>query len=342
MKYELTKNAQSIVDFKNGTYKAFAAEATPEGMNEAFRAVFNEILPKPNAAGRYNRRELLKAIPECFAILDEVLDVTVKDAWSGGDAFYREFVDYRNVALGDKPQFIIEALNWIAVNEFSGNYWKTDRQKLTGKRAITVETKWFVTHVYDDFERFLVGAITIEQLINAMTTAWVRHGDTLVATVFNDAASSMPADFNIANTLTTAEMKELIQKVKVKAGVPAIRIMGTEAAIAQLNDLAEVKYSDAMMNEVYSTGRLGKWMGNTIVEIPQAFEVGTTDFIVADNVLLIVPEGEKFIKFVDEGETRSRELTEKDNDDQTLSWEVQRKLGCAAVFGSAFGKFTII
>jgi len=118
--------------------------------------------------------------------------------------------------------------------------------------------------------------------------------------------------------------------------------MGTEMAVAQLNELSEVKYSEKMMNEMHSTGRLAKWMGNTVVEIPQAFTPGIYDWAIDNDSLLIVPDNDKFIKFIDEGETRSQEKSEEDNHDQTLSWQVQRKMGAGAIFSSIFGKYVII
>ena len=338
MKYNVSKTAQMILDLKNGTIKAYSNES-PEKVNEALRAKFTEMLPTPNAMGKYNHRKLMNALPYVFEIMEEVLDVTINDAWKA-DPFYREFVDSRNLALGDKNDFIIEPNNWISVNEFAGNHWGTDREKLTGRKKISLDTKWFASHVYGDFERFRTGAITVEAMLNKMTEAFVRHVDTMIAYAFNDAATNLPAAFNVGASLATIELRELIQKVKV-ASRKNIRIMGTEIAIAQLDELSPIKYSETMMNEMYSTGRLGKWMGNTIVEVPQAFTPGTTDWVVDNDALLIIPENEKFIKFVDEGETRSRELTETDTEDQTLDWEVQRKMGCGAVFGSNFGKFTI-
>lgn len=339
MNYTISnKTAQSILDLRNGTYKAFSTD-TPEKFNEALRARFNELLPAPNAMGRYNRRQMLKALPQVFEIMEEVLNVTINDAWKT-DPFYREFVDSRNLALGDKNDFIVEPDNWVSVNEFAGNHWGSSREKLTGRKKITLDTKWFVSHVFDDFERFKTGAITMESLLAKVTEAFVRHVDTMIAVAFNDAADNLPAAFNFAGTLTTLDMRELLAKVKT-ASRKNVRIMGTEMAVSQLNELGEVKYSETMKNEVYSTGKLGKWFGNTVIEVPQAFSPGTTDWVVDNDSLLIVPESEKFIKFVDEGETRSRELTETDTDDQTLDWEVQRKMGCAAIFGSAFGKYEI-
>lgn len=113
-------------------------------------------------------------------------------------------------------------------------------------------------------------------------------------------------------------------------------------ATAHLNEAQEIQYSEQMKNEIHSTGRLGKWMGHNVVEIPQTFIPGTFDWAVDNDFLLVVPHDEKFIKFVDEGETRSQEKTEDDNHDQTISWQVQRKMGAGAVFGSKFGKYLIL
>ena len=338
MNYNLTGTAKMITDLRHGTFKAFS-KADPAQVSEIVRAKFNELLPTPNAMGTYKWRDLRDALPKVFAIIEEVLDVSINDAWKA-DPFYNEFVDARNLALGDRNDFIIEDNSWLTVNEFSGNTWDTGREKLIGGKKITIPTKWFYVHAYDDFERFRLGAITIEQMVTKLTEAFVRHVDSLIAVTFNDAATNLPAPFNIAAALTVPDMRELIQKVKT-ASRKNVRILGTEMAIAQLNELAEIKYSENMMNEVYSTGRLGKWMGNTIVEVPQAFEHGTYNWVVDNEVLLVVPENEKFIKLIDEGETRSQELSEQDNHDQTISHQLQRKMGAGAAFSSLFGKFVI-
>jgi len=340
MNYKVThKIAQMILDMRSGTFKAYSNDNI-EKANEAVRAVFTEMLPEPNAMGKYRWRDLMEALPKVFAILEEVLDVTVNDAWKV-DPFYRTFVDGRNLALGERNEFIVETDTWVSVNKFSGNTWDTDREKLAGNKKISLETEWFYAHVYDDFERFVTGNITVDKLLEKMTDAFVRHMDTLIAVAFNDAATNLPTEFNVAAALTAAEMRDLIAKVK-KYSRKNIYIAGTEMAVGQLNELAEVKYSDAMLNEVYSTGKLGKWMGNNIIEVPQAFTPGTYNWEVDNDTLLIIPESEKFLKFVDEGETRSQEKTMQDNHDQTLSWQVQRKMGAGAVFGSIFGKYQIM
>ncbi len=341
MKYNISKTAQTIIDLRNGTYRAFSAEANPEVINEVLRTKFKEMLPAPNAMGRYNYRKMVKALPDVFEIIEEVLDVTINDAWKT-DPFYQQFVDSRNLALGDKADFILEADTLLTVNKFAGNTWDTDRERVSGRKKISLDTEWFYVHVYDDFERFLTGAITAEVLLTKMTEAFTRHIDTMISVAFNDAAINLPAKFNTGAPLSTTELQALIRNVKTATRSP-ISIMGTEMAITRLNELAEVKYSNDMKNEIYSTGKLAKWMGNSVIEIPQSFKPGTYDVAVDEDFVLIVPMGSdtKFIKFVDEGETRSQEKTEQENHDQTLSWQVQRKMGCGAIFGKMFGKYTM-
>jgi len=204
MKYNLTRTAKMIADLRNGTFKAYSVEKE-EKVNEAIRAKFTEMLPTPNAMGRYNYRQLVKALPEIFAIIEEVLDVTINDAWKS-DPFYRDLVDARNLALGDKNDFLIEDNTWVTVNRFSGNTWDTDREKLSGRRRISLDTEWFFAHVYDDFERFRTRAIDVETLSNKMTAAFVRHVDTMIAMAFDDAATNLPAAFSVAATLATQDM----------------------------------------------------------------------------------------------------------------------------------------
>ena len=331
--------SRMAVDLINGTFKAYS-DKTPEQVNEAIRARFSEILPPKRANGKYGYRDIKNVMPQVFGIVEEILDVTINDAWRS-DPFYRELVDARNLAIGEKNEFIIEDDTWITISKFSGNTWDTSREKVGGRRKISLDTEWYVGHVYDDFERFLTGAIDIQTLATKLTESFVRTVDSLIATAFNDAAVNLPSPFNVAAALTTADMRELIAKVRTKSG-KNVRIMGTAMAVAPLHELGEVKYSEPMMRELHSTGRLAKWMGYTVVEIPQSFLPGTFEWAVDNDSLLIVPEGEKFIKFVDEGDTRSKELTQDETHDQVLSWQVQRKMGAAAIFASAFGKYHIV
>ena len=83
-------------------------------------------------------------------------------------------------------------------------------------------------------------------------------------------------------------------------------------------------------------------LGVTGIEIPQAFIRGTYDFKVDNNSIFILPNNEKFIKLFFEGDTRARELGEKDNEDQTIDTQVQTKLGVGIVVSNLIGKYTVV
>lgn len=338
--YDVTdKTARLILDLKNNRFQSFA-KADPMKGNEIVRQRFKEIQPEVSAGGKIRHRDMKNALQKTYEILEEVIDVTVNDAWAS-NPFYRETAEFRNVFLGDSPTFVINDPSWVIVNHFSGNTWNTERQKFGKKGSITIPTSWFFAHVYDDYERFLTGAVTIEELVNALTQGFTRHVDSMITNAFQDAGNGLPSEFQQSGTLTTEEILDLIQMVTVYSGQP-VTIYGTAVALSRLNELAEVKYSNEMMNELYTTGRLGYWMGNRVVQIPQSFVPNTYQFAMPNDVLYFIPSGVAPIKVVDEGETRALQLGYEETIDQTIDYQLQRKIGVGVVIGSIFGKYTIL
>ena len=61
-----------------------------------------------------------------------------------------------------------------------------------------------------------------------------------------------------------------------------------------------------------------------------------------NNILYVLPEGTKPVKLFFEGDTRARELNEKDTDDMTIDTQVQTRLGSGIVIGELIGKYTVI
>lgn len=333
------QTARLILDLKNNRFQSFA-KAEPMKGNEIVRQRFKELQPQVSPGGKIRHRDMQNALQKTYEILEEVIDVTVNDAWASND-FFKEVAEFRNVFLGDSPTFVINDPSWVVVNHFSGNTWNTERQKYGKKGSVTIPTSWFFAHVYDDYERFLTGAVTIEELVTSLTNAFTRHVDTMITNAFMDAGTGLPSEFLHSGTLTTDDMLDLIQMVSIYSQQP-VSIYGTSVALSRLNALAEVKYSDEMANELYTTGRLGYWMGNRIVQIPQSFVPNTYQYAMPNDVLYVIPSGIAPIKVVDEGETRALQLGFEETIDQTIDYQMQRKLGVGVVIGSIFGKYTIV
>ncbi len=337
-------SAKFIADTYNKTLYS-KSEVTEKAANEAVRDLLKKGMPNKKPNGQYPFREYAEWLKGTYAIVEEVVNVALMNAWDA-NPFYQRFVDVRNLSLGDANEFLIPDNTYLTVNRFSGNHWDTDREKIAQPKGITIPTDWYYVHVYDDFERFLVGAISVQDLFDRVALSYVQFTYSLMANAFNDAATNLPPEFSFTGTLSMAKMRELIQKVRTANGYGPVAVMGTEMAMGQLYDLlGNVQFlSDNMRDSINTMGRMATWQGANLIEIPQKFVPGTFTNAVDDNRIMIIPMGadERFIKFVYEGETRALELNQQQLHDQTIDYQVQHKLGLGFVFGSLYANIQMV
>lgn len=175
-----------------------------------------------------------------------------------------------------------------------------------------------------------------------------KVNDMVYSSVMAAGTKVLPAaQFNKTGALTDATaptLLELIEDVQAATGDEVV-IMGTKSALAKLDKIGDSAWiSDGMKEERYTTGRLGLWEGTRKVEIPQVFAPNdTTTKLVANNVLLIMPVADnKFIKIYNEGDAQVKEVSEgTTNQDKTIEYEYQQKMGVATIVGKKFGTWTI-
>ena len=219
----------------------------------------------------------------------------------------------------------------------------TDRKKLGGRKTFSLDTEWIYIHVYDDFERFLKGFITVAELVAAMQAAMQRAIDDRVYTAFNGAGTYLPAALQYTGSYDRAQMAKLIETVQVGAQKNVV-LAGTKTALANIiNGMNANWISNSQKEELATTGAVlvNTGFGVPAVAIPQTFIRGTYNFKVADNCIYVLPDNEKFIKVYFEGDTRARDLSEIQTHDQTIDSQVQTKVGVGVAFSNVFGKYTI-
>lgn len=338
----MEKRYRDICNLMNDSYTGrvatFANEDATKYTDEAIRQAFFEILgeDKLSWAGWRNHKN------EIFTIMEVVLNTNLPLAWEGS-RFYDQFVETKNGALGDKNEFIVEDNSVLVAASFAGNHWDTDRKKLPGNKSFSLDTEWFYIHLYQDFERFLKGTITVTDLINKMQKGMLKAIDNRVYTSFNGAGTYLPAAFQVTGTYDKTKMGDLIQMVQ-EASQKNVVIAGTKTALASIADGIDSKWiSNAQKEEMASTGMLVNLTGLGVigVEIPQVFERGTYNFKVDNKSIFVLPDNEKFIKVYFEGDTRARELGMADTHDQTIDTQIQTKVGVGCVFSNVFGKYTL-
>ena len=99
-----------------------AQKVTKEEANEKIVNVFQSVLGLDKKS---TPREVRKAIQRNQQLVFDIIEETVQDllvtGW-GNDPFFQKYVDQRNLALGDKNEFITEDNSIMSVMRVAGNH----------------------------------------------------------------------------------------------------------------------------------------------------------------------------------------------------------------------------
>lgn len=278
-----------------------------------------------------------------FDIIEETVQSLLVSGW-GNDPFFMKYVDQRNLALGDKNEFITEDDSIMSVMRVAGNHHDIIRQRLGAGESMSVTTYWCAIKTYSEFERVLTGAEDFATYVNKMYEAYDLYIKNTIFDTMVGYANAIPATWKRTGSLTDVGLREFCQLISTATGMP-VRIMGTRAALANVTALQNASFiSNEMKNEHYRTGTLGMWEGIELVEIPQVFvrkQIGT--YALDNSLLWIMPASEeKWIKLVNEGDTQLRTINDKDTlMDMTYEQEMQTKLGVSIMMNSTFGVWDI-
>lgn len=220
-------------------------------------------------------------------------------------------------------------------------------QRLGSGESYTVATSVYGIAVGADIDMYLAGRLDWSKFTDACARAFVlKIQNDMYAEVMN-AGEQLPAQFKgtgALGTTTKDAFDTLIEDVEIANGNVPVYIIGTKTALKKLTALADIDWvTEGQKESVANTGRLGSYEGVTLFEIPQRFALNDTSKKLVDSKkLLIMPQTEdKFVKFVDVGETEINEITEKGEAngrmDDTMKYEVQRAMGIGTQIGRYFG-----
>lgn len=334
----LTELTTLMNDSLSNRVALFADEHASKYTDQAIREAFFEILGEDKLTwqGWRNHKN------EIFTVIETVLNTNLPLAWENSP-FYNQFVETKNGALGDKNEYIIDQDGVLVASRFSGNHWDTDRQKVQGKRGFSVPTEWIYIHVYDELERFLLGTITLPEMMRKLQDAFQREIDARIFAAFNGIGTYLPESFKETGAYVKETMLDIIQRVQI-ASQKNVILAGTKTALANIAEGIDSNWiSNGQKEEMATTGALLNLtgLGVTALEIPQTFVRGSYDFKVDNKSIYILPDNERPIKLFFEGDTRALDLTAQDTHDQTYDSQVQTKLGHAVILSSLFGKYTI-
>ena len=237
-----------------------------------------------------------------FALVEEILRQTVVEGLQG-DEFFNAMVDFRNLAEGDQNLFLVEDRNLFVVAEAADGTQGIRRQRLGGVNETSIPTSLKVVRIYEELNRVLSGRVDFNEMINKVAESFRQK---LLNDIYGLWAGATAADlggvayFPTAGSYDEDDLLDVIAHVEAAAGGKTATIIGTKKA---LRNLKESIQSDGAKEELHGMGYYGTFYGTPCVAIPQRHQVGSTAFVMDDDVITIIAGDDKPIKVVYEGES---------------------------------------
>lgn len=354
--YEEIKNLMYDLAMGNEIYDAESERVVPKNeAEEKLRTVCQKVF---GVTADSSKRELKRAYRdhgrEFFDIIEEVIDVVISNGFKENE-FFENFVDYRNLALGDGYEFYSEEEVILSIAKVGVSHHDYILQRLGKGETFTIPYARYGAAVGADINMYMIGREDWSALTNAIARAFSVKIQQEVYAQLLSAANSIPASIRsgfvgtgVLGSATKDAFDAIIANVET-ANESTVVILGTKTALKKLNALSDVNWrAESLKEDVSHSGRIGDYEGTTLMEIPQRFTSKTDLTPLIDNTKLwILPasQTDKFIKVVDVGETEIDEITEKGEEhgrwDDIMKYEVQRSYGISTILGRYFGQWTL-
>lgn len=235
-----------------------------------------------------------------FALIETILGATVVEGLQG-DEYFNSLVDFRNVAEGDSPIFEVKDSDLFVVAEAADGTQGIRRQRLGGVSEATVPTTLKVVRIYEEMNRVLAGRVDFNEMINKVAESFNQQLLNDIYSLWVGATAEQLGGvtyFPTAGSYSEDSLLDLISHVEAAAGGKTATILGTKKA---LRNIKESIMSNGAKDELHNMGYIGKFYGTPVVATPQRHKVGSTEFVLDDNMITVIAGDDKPIKVVYEG-----------------------------------------
>lgn len=271
-----------------------------------------------------------------FALLEEIIQKTVIEGLQG-DEFFMEFVEYKNLSLGDKNEFYVSDSTMFQVSDLAAGTQGLRRQRIGEKTKVSIDTKVSGVKLYEETDLLLAGRVDLNEFIDRVGKSIRQNVYAKIYTAFSGitAADLGATYFPTAGSYSEDALIDLISHVEAATG-KAVTILGTKKA---LRKVATASVSDEARSDMYNIGFYGKFNGTPMVAVTQRHKINSTEFIFDDTILYIVPAGIKPIKYVTEGNDTIYMSDPTNNADLSTEYLYMMKDGVGVVISEAFGVY---
>lgn len=241
-----------------------------------------------------------------FKLLSEVLEETVGQQLIDK---YKDWVDFRSVALGDTIEFKVPNQDLFNVGLIADGNDNMRRQRIMHNK-IAMQSFQLSCKIYEEFLMFQMGRIDwvdmIQRVAKSIDNALMKI---IVKGIENAYVPTGSETFGYAGTYSDDEVLRICQNVEAKTGLKPV-IYGAKSALANLRKSSAALWSDAEKEEVRRNGYVGMFNGYDVIEIPN-FMDNKDQLVLKQDRLFIIPDGTTIIKLLNEGNAEVFESTDQ-------------------------------
>lgn len=268
-----------------------------------------------------------------FEIMQEVVNAVYDELKS--DAF-GTLVDFETFDLGQKKDFIIENDELYKVAVMADDVRVAHFQTLYDSKVTTNAFRMGLGVTVEMFD-FLTGKKNITKIVDKMVRSMDRKDCSLITSTIYGAYNSVNNPYFCEQTTADLLSSKLRDKI-AKVGGDA-QILGTKAALAKIENAGAIIDSDKEDKRNY--GYVKVFEGTPCVELPNYFDKTTGAFDVSDDYLIIIPAGEKIVKYATEGEIELYDDVESKRADYMINLELNKRVHLAVVVAARFAMLKI-
>ena len=297
-------------------------------VQETLKAQFAELAPDYRAY-RENKNTIFRIIEET---LSEIVPARIKQN-------YEQFAEVKHYAQGDKPIFRRKTM---AHNRNRGKQFVT-RVGLAGiyevwklgsaQESFEVPTSAIGGAAQIGFEEFLDGRVDWAELVNILYEAIDDLVFEEIGAALGEGIDQLPAANKVvAPGFDEVAFDALLNQAKMYGNVTVY--CTNEFAVKMIPQEAW-RYTEAMKDELYRTGKLAGYKGETIVILPNSYKnVFGTEKVLDPSLCFIIPSSadQKPVKVAFEGDLYTNEF---DNYDWSRDIHMYEKVGVACMMDNA-------
>jgi len=310
--------------------------------NQAKKTIMDGLIEMNGGSSKIDLKSFRRH-PEMFDLIEEVVTNKVASGLKGNE-FFMNFVEEKNLAEGDAPQYDVKKDSNLVVANIARGTKSVRRQRLGKEETFTVNPTVHSVKVYDELTRILTNRADINDLSDEVIKSIIKQRlDDIYLAWFGVSKASLGANYYpAAGAYNEDGLMDLCNKVSAANDNAKVLIIATLKGARTIGATASSNASDEAKSDMYNQGYPAKWNGIDVMVVPQRYKSGTETFMFDDNIITVVPvDMDKPIKQTIGGSDYMYIGSPEDNADSTIDILYLSAWGTGVVVGKKFGKYEI-